>query len=240
MFVQYLTPEETSQSTKTTFPIQNRRQPIKSRSTTVFGVSTTISNFQPSLKAGNLNINTTKIPTTIDYQKSDSSLNFKPLYNCSNVKDDLNGDLSYCCSFPRLSVPTEVYFDCQNYCDKLQKWDDKCCMMSCCFNRTGIIVDKIFNVEYLRQSLTYFVFGDLVWSEIINESIDFCYNRAVSQNYMKNNTLDCNAIPHHAYRIIDCVYARNYINCPEIDWNINDLDFCDGTEKYVETCLEWP
>jgi hypothetical protein len=61
----------------------------------------------------------------------------------------------------------------------------------------------------------------------------------VRENIFSNTTLDCDAIPYHAYRVIDCVYARNYINCPEIDWNTNKLDFCDGTENYVEECLEW-
>lgn len=226
--------------------------PITSSSssdTTSTPISKTFSNppTQPSPRAGVADptsfSTSTELPTestTFDYIQSDSSLRFDPPYNCSNVKDDLNGDLSYCCSLPRLSVSSDVYFECQKYCDSLQKYDDKCCMMSCCFRRTGIIVNKIFNVESLRQSMIYFVFGDTVWGDVINDSVDFCYNRAVSENIFMNNKLDCDAIPYHAYRVIDCVYARNYMNCPVIDWNLNELNFCDGTENYVEKCLEWP
>lgn len=113
-------------------------------------------------------------------------------------------------------------------------------MMTCCFSSIGIVVNKTFDVTYLRSSFLLYVYGDMVWSDVINESIDYCYTRALIENIMANKTLDCDAIPNYAYRVIDCVYARNYENCPVTDWNLNESDYCQGTEKYVERCLEWP
>lgn len=161
-------------------------------------------------------------------------------YDCTNVKDNLNNDLAYCCSIPRLSVSSDVYFGCQNLCDKQNKQDDRCCMLTCCFDKIGVVVNKTFDIGYLRYSFMLYVYGDPVWSDVISDSVDTCYGRAIEENLMSNSTLDCDAIPFHTYRVIDCIYARNYENCPAIDWNLSENDYCDGTEDYVEKCLEWP
>lgn len=113
--------------------------------------------------------------------------------------------------------------------------------MSCSFRRTGIVVDGVFDIEAVRRMMIYHVFGDPVWFEIINESVDFCYARAESENLFANTSMTCDGlVPFYTFRIIDCVYARNYQFCPDAYWNPVALDFCDGTEDYIAQCLEWP
>lgn len=180
---------------------------------------------------------TTTMPSTIETTPKPSYI---PPYNCENVKTDVDNDLAVCCPIPHLTISADAYFKCLQICDSQNKPDDRCCMMTCCFSRIGVIVNQTLDISYLRYSLMSFFNGNVEWAEVISNSIDICYTRAFEQNIISNLTLDCGTIPFHAYRIIDCVYALNYENCPIMDWNVGGYDFCDGTEKYVEQCLEWP
>ncbi|KAG5669298.1 hypothetical protein PVAND_017186 [Polypedilum vanderplanki] len=160
--------------------------------------------------------------------------------NLNNKRDDF----TKCCNYPIMVVYRDDYDDCTNQCTKNGKEATRCCLLSCCFKKLGIIADNssIINTQGLINSFTMSVKNPNDWSDKIGCVVENCTRMiekpppttdTTSDDY--KNYWDCfEQIPMYFYDIVDCAYDYNFIYCPNYPFNQGK---CYETFYYVNDCF---
>lgn len=151
-------------------------------------------------------------------------------------------NFSVCCKYPVFGINYYQYIDCDERCNQKGLYDNRCCVLLCCFQALGVLqnftnsnnrtefqvipegISKAFLIsrQYYDQSIA--------WISIINISVTECMELP-----QQTNDFDCNGqVPKYLYDIISCVYLLEFLRCPNFRQNNKA---CLNTYKYAENCM---
>lgn len=151
----------------------------------------------------------------------------------------IRANYKICCEYPTLVIWAWQYKACQDECKKLSLGLRRCCIDICnqrtskilniFYDDKGTVANTSVSHEGLYTGFMLSVGNDTRWTPIIKSSVDYCYEKYVN---VKMGVM-C-MIPQHLYRIIDCIYHEDFLNCPV--WNAHRLKECEYTFQYIQKC----
>lgn len=160
-------------------------------------------------------------------------------WSLRNYLNSIRTNFSVCCQYPVLVMWRWQMRQCSNDCERLNRGPNGCCVHICNYQRINLIPNGINlnsqNFTYdptagLIYSFMLSVGNDTQWTETISDSTNYCTG-VVS----KQATFDSCGIPIHLYTIINCAYNELFFRCPP--WNPSNLNACEYTKEYIDTCF---
>jgi hypothetical protein len=154
-----------------------------------------------------------------DQRSCPSTLQEPDKTNCCDNLNKQRSDFSSCCEYPILVVYRDDYDECTSQCTSKGQEGSRCCILSCCFKRLGILGDNITAIspEGLSSSFKMSVKNPDAWSEKIGCVVNKCTANIARQPTSTDkasdeykNYWDCfEQIPMYFYDIVDCAYDYN-------------------------------
>jgi hypothetical protein len=142
--------------------------------------------------------------------------------------------MTVCCMYPTLVIWRWQFNHCKHECESAK--DNGCCINVCTMKAVHFIETTedgaIVNLQGIARSYMLSIGNASFWEPVINDSVEQCSSKYVE----KNRQFKCEVIPNKLYKVIECSYRENYLNCPV--FNLYRIPQCEHTMSYVRECME--
>lgn len=155
---------------------------------------------------------------------------------CSYL-NTVRANFTVCCQYPSLVLWRWQLNQCIGECQNINQIDNSCCISVCNYRLLSVIPQPNNNAnnasfdptEGLITAFMLSIGNTSEWTQTIRDSCTLC-NNAVG----KQPEYDSCGIPIHLYSIVNCAYNEMFFNCPK--WNPSNIQECDFTRQFIDTC----
>lgn len=147
---------------------------------------------------------------------------------------------SDCCSYPRINIPDDIWYLCEDMCP-WEKNTDECCFNTCyqralglytpIYDAQGNFSSSDFTWTPLFDSLMSYVKAvKEIWEPVVHNVVNRCFDQfgGIGTDYL------CGVIPKGWDDMVHCTIKQEILQCPF--WNPHGLLNCSYNIEWLVKC----